>query len=73
MLQSCSAAVLQSKNSVPVGGERLEVTRKRLKVEAEAEAEAKGRLIKIILRREVYHVWLESYYRFYVAGVVHCL
>lgn len=69
MLQSCSAAVLQSKNSVPVGGERLEVTRKRLKV----EAEAKGRLIKIILRREVYHVWLESYYRFYVTGVVHCL
>ena len=50
---------------------RLEV--KRLKVEAEAEAEAKGRLIKIILRREVYHVWLESYYRFYVAGIVYCL
>ena len=41
--------------------------------EVEAEAEAKGRLIKIILRREVYHVWLESYYRFYVAGIVYCL
>jgi hypothetical protein len=56
-------------------GFRLEVSGKRFKVEVKVEdkVEAKGRLIKIILRREVYHVWLESYNRLYVAGIVHCL
>jgi hypothetical protein len=50
---------------------RFAVSGKRFKVKVEDEA--KGRLIKIILRREGYHVWLESYHRLYVAGIVHCL